>query len=376
MDVKREGLDSRKKILSICIPTYNRSELLKELVGSILESDCQDFLIEITDNASTDNTVSMLKALNDDRIVIHENMENVGGNSNYIFSIFNCESKYALTFNDRDLIDATKIPQLISFLNNSELSFVTLENWSSVDEETLRTDVFARGAESIIHTQYGHHPTGHIFNADLIHEKLNKEDYINYSGHSKFSMLACDAVMFGDSAYYDLRIWNQRPLETLADYVSGYDGRQNGDETMAFFGWKMIELRCKNAMNFLVRKTRKNVSLSQSESDIVAKDILKFFVRQLADFRVIMSQDKECYHYNLNPRHVSLAEMLKIYKRFYVHIKHYINRQGYSESIRSYWDREYFRLMQYYFYQIIRLDIVHHAPVIFRIYHKMKYFNV
>jgi glycosyltransferase involved in cell wall biosynthesis len=42
--------------LSVCIPTFNRSERLMEIVLELLTFEHPDFRIVITDNCSTDNT--------------------------------------------------------------------------------------------------------------------------------------------------------------------------------------------------------------------------------------------------------------------------------------------------------------------------------
>ena len=61
------------RLLSICIPTYNRASRVTALVKRILECESQEFLVEITDNASTDNTVRELSSISDERVVLYRN---------------------------------------------------------------------------------------------------------------------------------------------------------------------------------------------------------------------------------------------------------------------------------------------------------------
>ena len=42
--------------VTIAIPTYNRAELLKISMQSVLDQDYPDFRILVLDNASSDNT--------------------------------------------------------------------------------------------------------------------------------------------------------------------------------------------------------------------------------------------------------------------------------------------------------------------------------
>lgn len=63
---------------SVCIPTYNYAHLLREAIDSVLEQTFADFELLILDNASTDNTDSVVAGYCDKRILYSKNMENIG----------------------------------------------------------------------------------------------------------------------------------------------------------------------------------------------------------------------------------------------------------------------------------------------------------
>ncbi len=63
---------------TILIPTYNGAEVIGETLRSLLSQSFQDFEIIIQDDASTDNTVEIIRALNDPRITIFRNEKNLG----------------------------------------------------------------------------------------------------------------------------------------------------------------------------------------------------------------------------------------------------------------------------------------------------------
>jgi abequosyltransferase len=48
-------------VLSICIPTYNRSQCLSELLDSIIAQNVPDIEVVVSDDASPDNTVSVVQ---------------------------------------------------------------------------------------------------------------------------------------------------------------------------------------------------------------------------------------------------------------------------------------------------------------------------
>jgi len=57
-------------MVTIIIPTYNRLELLKRSVKSVLEQSYEDFTLIVVDDGSTDETQEYLKKLTDPRITV------------------------------------------------------------------------------------------------------------------------------------------------------------------------------------------------------------------------------------------------------------------------------------------------------------------
>lgn len=71
---------SNKPTYSIIVPTYNRENLLKRAIDSILSQTFRDFELIIIDDGSTDNTKEVVETYKDDRI-IYIYKENGGINS-------------------------------------------------------------------------------------------------------------------------------------------------------------------------------------------------------------------------------------------------------------------------------------------------------
>jgi glycosyltransferase involved in cell wall biosynthesis len=67
---------------SICIPNYNYERYLGRTIQSILDQDYQDLEILVSDNASTDGSVSLVQKFNDPRIQLRVNACNVGFGGN------------------------------------------------------------------------------------------------------------------------------------------------------------------------------------------------------------------------------------------------------------------------------------------------------
>ncbi len=72
--------------VSICIPTYNNANFLRQAVESALGQSYQDFEIVIVDNCSTDHTGELIESLqkeNDGRIRFFKNDQNIGLTGNF-----------------------------------------------------------------------------------------------------------------------------------------------------------------------------------------------------------------------------------------------------------------------------------------------------
>jgi glycosyltransferase involved in cell wall biosynthesis len=64
--------------LSICIPVYNGADFIRESIDSVLSQDFQDFELVLVDNQSTDDTLSIIRSYEDDRIKTFINDSNIG----------------------------------------------------------------------------------------------------------------------------------------------------------------------------------------------------------------------------------------------------------------------------------------------------------
>jgi len=67
-----------KEKISVCIPVYNGAFTITETLRCILSQSLPDFELLVVDNASTDNTVSIVKSFNDPRIRLVVNERNIG----------------------------------------------------------------------------------------------------------------------------------------------------------------------------------------------------------------------------------------------------------------------------------------------------------
>lgn len=113
------------KILSICIPTYNRHGCLSRLLSNIIEQLEHDDLWEmveicISDNASNDGTDELVKQYLErySNFKYHRNSENLGVGCNLVHAVDIASSEYCWFFGDDDKFEPGSIAKIINILKN------------------------------------------------------------------------------------------------------------------------------------------------------------------------------------------------------------------------------------------------------------------
>ena len=73
---------SKKPLVSVIIPTFNRAWILKEAIDSVLAQDFKDFELIVVDDGSSDDTEQILDAYKRDLVVIRQPNRGVSGARN------------------------------------------------------------------------------------------------------------------------------------------------------------------------------------------------------------------------------------------------------------------------------------------------------
>ncbi|MCX6718081.1 MAG: glycosyltransferase family 2 protein [Candidatus Staskawiczbacteria bacterium] len=122
-----------KYLLSICIPTYNRADYLKQCLDNIVrqfgDKKIKDSIeIVISDNASKDNTENLAKEYQSrwDNIKYFRNEKNLGPDENMINSVLKAEGRYCWTIGDDDFIQNGGLNFIISSLEKKPVSLLTI----------------------------------------------------------------------------------------------------------------------------------------------------------------------------------------------------------------------------------------------------------
>ena len=71
-------MSSGKPKVSVCMPNYNFGDFIGQAIQSVLEQTFTDFELIIIDDASTDNSKSVIKSFPDERVKFYQNERNLG----------------------------------------------------------------------------------------------------------------------------------------------------------------------------------------------------------------------------------------------------------------------------------------------------------
>lgn len=126
---------STKPLVSICIPTYNVEHTIKESLLSVINQTYSNFVIHVSDNASTDNTLSVVESFKDGRIVIHRHKENVGGEGNFNRCIQYAEGEYTAIFHADDIYESEMVSEQISYLDKNDSVGAVFTAAKTIDEK-------------------------------------------------------------------------------------------------------------------------------------------------------------------------------------------------------------------------------------------------
>jgi glycosyltransferase involved in cell wall biosynthesis len=126
--------------VSVIVPTYNRSGLLKIAVESVLNQNFTDYEIIITDNCSTDDTAEVVARLSDNRIRYYLNPANVGLTRNYNRALSLATGKYIAVFSDDDVMLPGNLAAKVNILDQYPSVGLVHSNTKEIDGQGIITN--------------------------------------------------------------------------------------------------------------------------------------------------------------------------------------------------------------------------------------------
>lgn len=159
--------------VSICIPTYNRPNLLPDLLDSIFRQSYKNYEIIITDNSDNLETKELIdSSYTDKNILYFKNKNNLGmgGNSQRAFSLATGEY-FTFTPDDDIWLDKDKLKNQVDFLENHPAIDIVYSNAKSVNYTGCELTPFS--------SKYKNHSGFEIISGEELLPGNNTEYFLN-----------------------------------------------------------------------------------------------------------------------------------------------------------------------------------------------------
>ena len=184
-----------KKLVSVGLATYNRSDLLDNAIRSVLNQSYKFFEIIISNNNSSDDTKAVLSKYDDERIKIYNQNKNIGVVNNWNFCLKKSKGDYFIMLSDDDEFEVDCIENLLKGFVSDKISislgYAQIINTKKLKKSKLNTtndfdiingNLFVKKCLKYNLVAY---PSALMFNADLAKEIGN---YPNVGTSTDFAL--------------------------------------------------------------------------------------------------------------------------------------------------------------------------------------------
>lgn len=138
--------------VSVCIPTYNRVNLLSQAIESVLNQTEQNFELIICDDGSIDNTPDLIQKYKSPKIKYIRHKQNIGKSNNMRSGFELATGEYFIKFDDDDQLTPTFLERTTVILDqNPTIDFVGTDHWiiniqgiRDVEATTLNSERWGR----------------------------------------------------------------------------------------------------------------------------------------------------------------------------------------------------------------------------------------
>lgn len=162
-------------VLTICIPTYNRKDILLNDIKEYLSVADNRFAIRVSDNCSSDGTLAALEEIKDPRLIVTHNQENLGPVPNSLIANSGNCSEYIMEMLDKDHFNIPYLKRFLDFLETEHPFFGFVDLDISKPFGFVFTEA---GYNNVLKTAYlDKHPSGHFYRTDLFEAVVKSDSF-------------------------------------------------------------------------------------------------------------------------------------------------------------------------------------------------------
>ncbi|GEK48172.1 hypothetical protein HPA02_24550 [Bisbaumannia pacifica] len=132
------------KKLCVGVPVYNEEKYIRRTIRSLKEQDFEDVSFLISDNCSTDRSLSIVleEVCGDERFEVFKHEKNIGGYANFEFLFRSTNSEYFMWLGGHDYLSKGYLTRVVSEIEaDNSLSMVCGYPFGVVDDGRIETPV-------------------------------------------------------------------------------------------------------------------------------------------------------------------------------------------------------------------------------------------
>ena len=123
----------KKPKVSILLNCYNEERFIKRSIKSVVNQTFKNWELVVWDDASTDNTVKIIKQFKDKRIKLFRNKKNLGLGKSRIRAQKLLKGEYVAILDADDFFEKKKIQEQVQILNNHKNVGLT-STWTKIQD--------------------------------------------------------------------------------------------------------------------------------------------------------------------------------------------------------------------------------------------------
>lgn len=229
------GTEYKQPLLSICIPTYNRAEILKDTLYTLVQDPAFSIDVEIiiSDNASTDNTeeICLYFVSAYDNIFYYRNLENIN-DRNFSKVLSYARGRYIKLFNDTLRFKYQKFARILEIIRqSSDIHLLFFQNNVFFANTTLKVNNFQDFVK-----------TGSFFITWIANFGMWRKDFMKLENLDKHADLKLVQVDW----YLQLASWNETVLFVFDEYFEVTPAKKKG-------GYNILKVFIENYLSLFIR---------------------------------------------------------------------------------------------------------------------------
>ncbi len=193
-------MQNDRPLLTISIPTYNRSFFLDELLSCLLDQCISNPKLEllVSDNNSSDDTPSIVKAYMDRGLEIRylRNTANIGADKNFLQCFEKAQGKYLWIIGDDDVVVPGAIGKIIAYLEANDYNLIYVSSYAFDDSTSSKRIKFYR-APKVIKDARAFARAVNIFFTFISGNIINKDHVMSSNQKDLSSLVGTNLVQLG-----------------------------------------------------------------------------------------------------------------------------------------------------------------------------------